>query len=96
MKSTEQVFEEKGSMEDYFKSKMAALKTKKNIELPKTDDNEENPDFVFQGFALDTDDTTDKVKTVSFYNNDNDEVQELTTVDYTIKKKSKKNKKEKI
>ncbi|CAK1594021.1 unnamed protein product [Parnassius mnemosyne] len=59
VKSTEQVFTEKGSMEDYFKNKMSALKSKTNIlrkEDKPTRDLEDEAMCGFQGFL----ETTDK------------------------------------
>ncbi|CAD0204891.1 unnamed protein product [Chrysodeixis includens] len=49
---TEQVFTEKGSMEDYFKSKLAAVKAKSNINIPdETSYDDDNMEYAFQGFA---------------------------------------------
>ncbi|CAH4027444.1 unnamed protein product [Pieris brassicae] len=51
MESTEKIFTEKGSMEDYFKSKMSALKSKKISSVVNCDESSDYPDFVFQGFS---------------------------------------------
>ncbi|CAG4959572.1 unnamed protein product [Colias eurytheme] len=52
----EKVFTEKGSMEDYFKSKMAALKSKNKITPSFNDNSNDNCDFAFRGFSCANDD----------------------------------------
>ncbi|XP_013186160.2 PIN2/TERF1-interacting telomerase inhibitor 1-like [Amyelois transitella] len=55
-KESDKIFTEKGSMEDYFKSKLAAFKSKsillfnKNTDIGNTDE-DENAEYVFQGFS---------------------------------------------
>lgn len=49
---TEQVFTEKGSMDDYFKNKLAAIKAKSKINIPDNSGyDDDNKEYAFQGFA---------------------------------------------
>lgn len=52
MATTEKVFTEKGSMEDYFKRKMAAIKSKNKLTIPSNDiSNNYSADYSFKGFS---------------------------------------------
>lgn len=110
LKSTEVVFTEKGSMEDYFKSKLAALKGKHKVSLTNNCDNTDEGDYSFRGFAgtdieengqVDTEEQSEvTVQGFSFYgknSNDNRASEELfeTSVE-PVKKKSKKKSKKKL
>lgn len=49
---TEQVFTEKGSMDDYFKNKLAAIKAKSKINIPNNSSyDDDKKEYAFQGFA---------------------------------------------
>lgn len=92
---SEQVFTEKGSMEDYFKNKLAALKSK-NISLTYEKEDYE-ADYGFQGFsgAAESDDQQNVgFQGFSFYNNENEQSNQSITVEPELKK-TKKNKKSK-
>ncbi|XP_049885673.1 PIN2/TERF1-interacting telomerase inhibitor 1-like [Pectinophora gossypiella] len=59
LKATEQVFTEKGSMEDYFKSKLAAFKNKANVSCLNSHNEVSNDaDYSFKGFSQGSDDDT--------------------------------------
>ncbi|KAI8437439.1 hypothetical protein MSG28_011762 [Choristoneura fumiferana] len=77
IKTTEQVFTEKGSMADYFKNKMAALGSKKKMPLTTNENNYDNDvDCGFKGFSgtLNDDEEVEKTsvgfgfQSFSFYN----------------------------
>ncbi|KAJ8711837.1 hypothetical protein PYW08_008791 [Mythimna loreyi] len=109
--TTEKVFTEKGSMEDYFKSKLAAIKskTKLNITNGETSYND-IADYSFQGFSEANNDTNEEESHQGFgfqsfaLNNEEDTekvenentVTECEEVTVKSKKKSKKKKKEKL
>ncbi|XP_022121144.1 PIN2/TERF1-interacting telomerase inhibitor 1 [Pieris rapae] len=99
LESTEKVFTEKGSMEDYFKSKMSALKSKKILSDVNCDVSTDCPDFVFQGFSSTKEDGASVIeeKESLFYNNsdkNNEHVHDDTKERSTKKKKKTKSKKE--
>ncbi|CAF4880627.1 unnamed protein product [Pieris macdunnoughi] len=99
IESTEKVFTEKGSMEDYFKSKMSALKSKIISSDVNCDENTDCPDFVFQGFSCTKEDGDNIVeeKESLFYNNsdkNNEHVHDDREEKSTKKKKKRKSKKE--
>ncbi|KOB78616.1 PIN2/TERF1-interacting telomerase inhibitor 1 [Operophtera brumata] len=109
LKSTEVVFTEKGSMEDYFKSKLAALKGKNKVSFTNNCDNTDEGDYSFRGFAGTGNDGNEQADTVeqnevafqgfSFYGKnsaDNKASEEpVETSDEPVKKKSKKKSKNK-
>ncbi|XP_072933251.1 uncharacterized protein [Epargyreus clarus] len=101
LKTTEQIFTEKGSMEDYFKNKLAAFKSK-NKNVSNVDDNDyDEPGYAFQGFAQNADDEIahESETTNGFgYNSQNKEsnencVDNLESESVKVKKKKKKSKK---
>lgn len=49
--TTVQVFTEKGSMEDYFKNKLAAIKSKSKIRISDNIEDENETDYMFRGFS---------------------------------------------
>ncbi|KAL0818886.1 hypothetical protein ABMA28_008202 [Loxostege sticticalis] len=91
---TEQVFTEKGSMEDYFKSKLAKFKTKSKLFSSKIEPEDEHSDFAFKGFSTNTEESenvdTNQSNGFSFYNSFMKKVVEEP--DTKQKKKKKKNK----
>uniref|UniRef100_A0A2A4K1L1 G-patch domain-containing protein n=1 Tax=Heliothis virescens TaxID=7102 RepID=A0A2A4K1L1_HELVI len=106
--TTEKVFTEKGSMEDYFKSKMAALKSKGSLNLTSNNtDYNDRADYSFKGFAGATNDEDNEegqqdynFQSFSFYNSDKNEtvdddnnVSESQEIAETKKKSKKKKKK---
>nr|XP_021191072.2 PIN2/TERF1-interacting telomerase inhibitor 1-like [Helicoverpa armigera] len=109
IKTTEKVFTEKGSMEDYFKSKMAAIKSKGVLNLSSNNtDYEDRADYSFKGFAGATNDENNEeesqqdynFQSFSFYNSEINEtvdngnnVPECQEVADTKKKSKKKKKK---
>ncbi|XP_053615494.1 PIN2/TERF1-interacting telomerase inhibitor 1 [Plodia interpunctella] len=107
MKETEQVFTEKGSMEDYFKSKLAAFKSKSTLLFNKNviKDEDENAEYVFLGFSTNCDEPEQNIKMseyeqFSFYssNTDNSNLrlgetnEQSCEHDGKVKKKKKKSK----
>ncbi|XP_050682439.1 PIN2/TERF1-interacting telomerase inhibitor 1 [Leptidea sinapis] len=91
--SREKIFTEKGSMEDYFKSKMASIKSKNKF-IDKHDEGNEDCDYVFQGFSC-TDDHMNSLDTPQLYIhslNDQNIATEETNTDSVCKKKKKKKK----
>ncbi|XP_046971927.1 PIN2/TERF1-interacting telomerase inhibitor 1 [Vanessa cardui] len=108
VKTSEQVFTEKGNMDDYFKNKLASLKSKGKLLNSKYQSNNEEvvADYSFKGFSNDTETDNETTNTsayqgFSFYNmNNKDNVE--TTSSHTIidnheelvKKKKKSKKKE--
>lgn len=103
-KMTEQVFTEKGSMDDYFKNKLAALRAKKkgfhNETAIKRDDNDE-PDFTFKGFSgtADSDEASNQGNqpfvSSNYFTTSTNVVSNQETVQAEDGKKYKKNKKDK-
>lgn len=91
---TEQVFTEKGSMEDYFKSKLAKFKTKSKLFSSKIEPEDEHSDFAFKGFSTNPEESenvdTNQSNGFSFYNSFMKKVVEEP--DTKQKKKKKKNK----
>ncbi|XP_068619681.1 PIN2/TERF1-interacting telomerase inhibitor 1-like [Battus philenor] len=102
VEKSEQVFTEKGSMEDYFKNKMAAIKTRnKNISSENKDtevDWEDEPKCGFQGFlgttanenvahSIDNCEVENEIDSINMNDKGSDEKPKL-------KKNKKKNKKE--
>ncbi|XP_063370768.1 PIN2/TERF1-interacting telomerase inhibitor 1 [Cydia amplana] len=62
IKTTEQVFTEKGSMEDYFKNKLQALISKNKVSLSFNENKyEDDADCGFRGFSGTTNDTPESV-----------------------------------
>ncbi|KAH9638384.1 hypothetical protein HF086_004186 [Spodoptera exigua] len=49
--TVDKVFTEGGSMEDYFKSKLAAMKSKSKLNIQNVINSDENTDYSFQGFS---------------------------------------------
>lgn len=101
---TEVVFTEKGSMEDYFKSKLA-MKRKITLAFSNNSDDDGEASHSFQGFAgtdskeVETDGQSDVAfQGFSFYEEKSaDKISEepVENLDHQVKKKSKKNKKSK-
>ncbi|XP_026500241.2 PIN2/TERF1-interacting telomerase inhibitor 1 [Vanessa tameamea] len=107
VKTSEQVFTEKGNMDDYFKTKLANLKSKSKLLNSKYESrNEHVADYSFKGFSNDTEtenETTNSSASqgFSFYNMKNKDNVETTLSDTIIdnneelvKKKKKSKKKE--
>lgn len=103
--TSEQVFTEKGSMDDYFKNKLASLKSKSKLLNSFNDENKEQDvsDYSFKGFSNDTDSANEIItngfghQPFSFYNNKTETSDNnLDDVDKpkTKKKKKSKNKEE--
>lgn len=106
--TTEKVFTEKGSMEDYFKSKLAALKSKNKLTITSNDRSHDRADHSFQGFSGTTNDEREDESHEGFgfqsfsFNNteENDKAEsENLVLEHDAsesKKKSKKKKKQKF
>lgn len=104
MTPTEQVFTEKGSMEDYFKNKMAAFKTKGKSMCNNNELNDRNSDidndatYGFQGFLGTKDNDCVSNNSVSLNiidNNHSDIINSVIDSNYEIVTKTKKKKKKK-
>ncbi|CAH0731774.1 unnamed protein product, partial [Brenthis ino] len=97
--TSEHIFTEKGNMDDYFKNKMAAIKSKLFDVENKVTQEEEISDFVFQGFSNTNDNQSDKEDKnyQSFYDSKTNilSTDELPHSDMEIKKSMKKKKKKK-
>ncbi|XP_063381862.1 PIN2/TERF1-interacting telomerase inhibitor 1 [Cydia fagiglandana] len=76
IKTTEQVFTEKGSMADYFKNKLQTLNSKNKVTLPFNENkHEDDADCGFRGFSGTTNDTQESENAFpgfgfSFYSSD--------------------------
>lgn len=99
--TSEQVFTEKGSMDDYFKNKLARLKSKSKLLNSFNDEKKEEDvsDYSFKGFSNDTDSanqiTTNRFghQPFSFYTNKTEiSDNNLDDIDKTKSKKKKKSK----
>ncbi|XP_023949815.2 PIN2/TERF1-interacting telomerase inhibitor 1 [Bicyclus anynana] len=98
VKTTEQIFTEKGNMDDYFKSKMAAFKSKSNL-CNNTTENEES-DYAFQGFSnsdnQESESNQNGCNLFSFYSSQNENLSQNVELSYPdIESKNKKKKKSK-
>ncbi|XP_038207102.1 PIN2/TERF1-interacting telomerase inhibitor 1 [Zerene cesonia] len=96
--TVEKVFTERGSMEDYFKSKMASLKSKNKI-TPSFNDNSNNNycDFAFRGFSCTNGDGNSNANTENNLNNpvdsqDVNQESQIEKIPKKVKKKKSKNK----
>ncbi|KAG7309127.1 hypothetical protein JYU34_005047 [Plutella xylostella] len=107
VKITEQKFTEKGSMEDYFKNKLASLKSKSSFLQPRTDNDCDNDDadYSFKGFSGTADDDNEEApqglgfQSFSFYNTETSKPEQSETAlevsqsEHNVKKKKKKSSK---
>lgn len=99
--TSEQIFTEKGNMDDYFKNKMAAIKSKTKLfdVENKVTQEEDISDFAFQGFSNNKDNQSDNehvdYQSFSFYDSKTNilSTNELPHSDMEIKKSIKKKKK---
>ncbi|KAJ8709270.1 hypothetical protein PYW07_009096 [Mythimna separata] len=109
--TTEKVFTEKGSMEDYFKSKLAAIKSKTKLNITSNNTSyDDSADYSFQGFSGATNDDNEEESHQGFgfqsFSLSNPEDTEKVENENTVpeseevivesKKKSKKKKKQKL
>ncbi|KAM3962168.1 PIN2/TERF1-interacting telomerase inhibitor 1 [Aphomia sociella] len=100
LKQTEQIFTEKGSMEDYFKNKLAAFKLKNKITpLVHNENEEDNAECAFKGFSMTSTENNDNqgLQTFSFYGTSNinlkqEHINETDNVEINIEVKKKKKK----
>ncbi|XP_028177780.1 PIN2/TERF1-interacting telomerase inhibitor 1 [Ostrinia furnacalis] len=104
--TTEQVFTEKGSMVDYFKSKLANFKSKSKLLDYEAQPEDDYSDFAFKGFSTNPDETesndTHQGFGFSFYNSsetkgdkENGVADQIENVEETTIKKKKKKRKNK-